>query len=106
MGDPIGSPIRMNKDQYQIYALFGGSSDNHYSLSHFALKASPIDPEGTRNANIITTAIAGSFGSMTDFTTKTLKPILEWSARGTRACWQPIMNTCSERFLTGVNGDR
>jgi hypothetical protein len=42
---------------------------------------------------------------MTDFTIKTLKPIFHWSARGTKATWQQIMNSHSERFLTGVNGD-
>lgn len=105
MGEQIGAPIRMNKDQYQIYAFFGCSSYSYYNLSYFAAKASPADPEGTRNANIITNGITGSFGSMTDFTTKTLKPIFEWSARGTRTSWQQIMNSYSERFLTGVNGD-
>ncbi len=106
MGEQIGAPIRMNRDQYQIYAFFGCSSYSYYNLSYFAAKASPADPEGTRNANIITNGITGSFGSMTDFTTKTLKPIFEWSARGTRTSWQQIMNSYSERFLTGVNGDR
>ncbi len=43
---------------------------------------------------------------MTDFTVKTLRPIFDWSARGTRASWQQIVDSYSERFLTGVNGDR
>ncbi len=105
MGEQIGTPIKMNKDQYQIYAFFGCSSYSYYNLSYFAEKASKADPEGTKNANIITTGITGSFGSMTDFTTKTLTPIFNWSARGTKASWQQIMNSYSERFLTGVNGD-
>lgn len=105
MGEQIGTPIRMNKDQYQIYAFFGCSSYSYYNLSYFAAKATSLDPEGTRNASIITNGITGSFGSMVDFTTKTLKPIFNWSARGTRASWQEIMNSYSERFLTGVNGD-
>jgi len=42
---------------------------------------------------------------MTDFTVKTLTPIFNWSARGTKTTWQQIMNSYSERFLTGVNGD-
>ncbi len=106
MGEQIGTPIRMNKDQYQIYAFFGCSSYSYYNLSYFSAKATTLDPEGTRNANIITNGITGSFGSMVDFTTKTLKPIFDWSARGTRASWQQIMNSYSERFLTGVNGDQ
>ena len=106
MGEQIGAPIRMNKEQYQIYAFFGCSSYSYYNLSYFAAKATPADPEGTRNANIITNGITGSFASMTDFTTKTLKPVFDWSARGTRTTWQQIMNSYSERFLTGVNGDR
>lgn len=105
MGEQIGTPIKMNKDQYQIYAFFGCSSYSYYNLSYFAEKASKADPEGTKNANIITNGITGSFGSMTDFTTKTLTPIFNWSARGTKASWQQIMNSYSERFLTGVNGD-
>jgi hypothetical protein len=106
MGEQIGTPIKMNKDQYQIYAFFGCSSYSYYNLSYFAEKATKADPEGTKNANIITNGITGSFGSMTDFTTKTLTPIFNWSARGTRASWQQIMNSYSERFLTGVNGDQ
>lgn len=105
MGEQIGAPILMNKEQYQIYAFFGCSSYSYYNLSYFAAKATPADPEGTRNASIITNGITGSFGSMVDFTTKTLKPIFDWSARGTRASWQQIMNSYSEKFLTGVNGD-
>ncbi len=105
MGEQIGAPIRMNHDQYQIYGFFGCSSYSYYNLSYFAAKASKADPEGTRNADIITNGITGSFGSMTDFTVKTLSPIFNWSARGTKASWQQIMNSYSERFLTGVNGD-
>ena len=105
MGEQIGAPIRMNPDQYQIYGFFGCSSYSYYNLSYFAAKASKADPEGTKNADIITNGITGSFGSMTDFTIKTLTPILDWSARGTRASWPQIMNSYSERFLTGVNGD-
>jgi hypothetical protein len=106
MDEQIGTPIRMNKDQYQIYAFFGCSSYSYYNLSYFAAKATKADPEGTKNASIITNGITGSFGSMVDFTTKTLSPILSWSARGTRTSWQQIMNSYSERFLTGVNGDQ
>ncbi len=39
------------------------------------------------------------------FNIKTIAPILNWSARGTRTTWQQIVNSYSERFLTGVNGD-
>jgi hypothetical protein len=105
MGDQIGAPIKMNNDQYQIYGFFGCSSYSYYNLSYFAAKASKTDPEGTKNADIITNGITGSFGSMTDFTIKTLTPIFNWSARGTKTTWQQIMNSYSERFLTGVNGD-
>lgn len=105
MGEQIGTPIKMNKDRYQIYAFFGCSSYSYYNLSYFAAKASKADPEGTKNANIITNGVTGSFASMSDFTIKTLGPIFSWSARGNKATWQQIMNSYSERFLTGVNGD-
>lgn len=105
MGDQIGAPIKMNNDQYQIFGFFGCSSYSYYNLSYFAAKASKSDPEGTKNADIITNGVTGSFGSMTDFTVKTLTPVFNWSARGTRTTWQQIMNSYSERFLTGVNGD-
>jgi hypothetical protein len=105
MGDQIGSPIKMNHDQYQIYGFFGCSSYGYYNLSYFAAKASDSDPEGTRNADIITNGVTGSFGSMADFTIKTMAPVLNWSARGTKMTWQQIINSYSERFLTGVNGD-
>jgi hypothetical protein len=105
MGDQIGAPIKMNNDPHQIFGFFGCSSYSYYNLSYFAAKASKTDPEGTKNADIITNGVTGSFGSMTDFTIKTLTPIFNWSARGTKATWQQIMNSYSERFLTGVNGD-
>jgi hypothetical protein len=95
----------MNHDQYQIYGFFGCSSYSYYNLSYVAANASNADPEGMKNADIITNGVTGSFGSMTDFTVKTLTPIFTWSARGTRTTWQQIMNSYSERFLTGVNGD-
>jgi hypothetical protein len=105
MGDQIGSPIKMNYNQYQIYGFFGCSSYSYYNLSYFTAKASNTDPEGTKNMDIITNGVTGSFGSMTDFTIKTMTPILNWSAHGTKMTWQQIMNSYSERFLTGVNGD-
>jgi hypothetical protein len=105
MGDQIGSPIKMNKGQYQIYGFFGCSSYGYYNLSYFEAKASPLDPDGTKNTDIITNGVTGSFYAMADFTTKTLTPILNWSARGSRMTWQQIMNSYSKRFLTGVNGD-
>ena len=42
---------------------------------------------------------------MTDFMVKTLAPVFNWSARGTKMTWQQIMNSYEEDFLTGVNGD-
>jgi hypothetical protein len=106
MGDQIGSPIKMNHDQYQIYGFFGCSSYNYYNLAYFEAKASKADPDGTKNADIITNGITGSFGSMTDFITKTMTPVLNWSAHGTKMTWQQIMNSYSRNFLTGVNGDQ
>ncbi|MFO1079423.1 MAG: hypothetical protein U1E23_02175 [Reyranellaceae bacterium] len=106
MGDQIGAPIRMNQGQYQIYGFFGCSSYSYYNLSYFAAKASPADPDGTRNLAIVTNGVTGSFGSMTDSTIKTLTPIFDWSARGSRATWQQIVGSYSKSFLTGVNGDR
>ena len=105
MGDQIGSSIKMNHDQYHIYGFFGCSSYSYYNLSYFGAKASKADPEGTKNMDIITNGVTGSFDSMTDFTIKTMTPILNWSARGTKATWQQIMNSYSGTFLTGVNGD-
>jgi hypothetical protein len=93
MGDQIGSPIKMNYSQYQIYGFFGCSSYSYYNLSYFAAKASNTDPDGTKNADIITNGVTGSFYSMADFSIKTVAPILNWSARGTKMTWQQIMNS-------------
>jgi hypothetical protein len=105
MADQIGSPIEMNRSQYQIYGFFGCSSYSYYNASYFAAKASNADPDGARNVDIITNGITGSFDAMTDFTIKTLAPILTWSRRGSRTTWQQIMNSYAKRYLTGVNGD-
>jgi len=105
MGDQIGSPIKVNQSQYQIYGFFGCSSYSYYNLSYFEAKATKADPEGTANTAIITNGITGSFYSMTDFAVKTIAPILNWSARGSRTSWQQIVNSYSNRFLTGINGD-
>ena len=105
MGTQLDTPIKMNPGQSQIYAFFGCSSYSYYNLSYFAAKASKGDPEGTKNVDILTNGVTGSFGTMVDFNVKTIAPILNWSARGTRATWQQIVNSYSERFLTGVNGD-
>ena len=42
---------------------------------------------------------------MTDFTIKTVTPVLNWSARGSKMSWQQIMSSYSKKHLTGVNGD-
>ncbi len=105
MADQIGAPIRMNRERYQIYGFFGCSSYGYYNLSYFAAKASTVDPDGTKNTDIITNGVTGSFYAMADFGIKTVTPILNWSARGGRTSWQQIMNSYSKRFLTGVNGD-
>jgi hypothetical protein len=105
MGGQIGTPIRMNQSQYHIYGFFGCSSYSYYNFSYFAAKATKADPDGTRNMDIITNGVTGSFHAMTDFNTKTLAPILNWSARGRKMTWQQIMGSYSKTFLTGVNGD-
>lgn len=105
MGEQMGTSIRMNQSQYQIYGFFGCSSYSYYNLSYFAAKASTADPDGTRNTDIITNGITGSFYAMADFSIKTVAPILTWSARGSRTTWQQIMGSYSKKFLTGVNGD-
>ena len=105
MADQMGAPIKMNQAQYQIYGFFGCSSYGYYNLSYFAAKASPLDPDGTKNTDIITNGVTGSFYAMADFTRKTVATILDWSARGSRTSWQQIVNSYAERFLTGVNGD-
>ena len=105
MGDQIGSPIKVNQSRYQIYGFFGCSSYSYYNLSYFEAKASNADPNGTANMDIITNGVTGSFNAMADFSTKTVEPILNWSARGRKMTWQQIMNSYSKRFLTGVNGD-
>lgn len=101
----IGQPIVPNKNQYQIYAFFGCSSYGYYNLSYFNAKASSADPTGSYNLDLLTNGIAGSFYAMGDYNIKTLSPILNWSARGTKASWQQIINSYKEAFLTGVNGD-
>lgn len=105
MGNQIGTPIKMNQSQYHIYGFFGCSSYSYYNFSYFAAKATKADPDGTRNMDIITNGVTGSFHAMTDFNTKTLAPILNWSARGRKMTWQQIMGSYSKTFLTGVNGD-
>ncbi len=105
MSDQIGAPIKMNQGQYQIYGFFGCSSYSYYNLSYFEAKASSADPDGTRNTDIITNGITGSFYAMADFSIKTVAPILDWSARGGRTTWQQIMASYSKNYLTGVNGD-
>jgi hypothetical protein len=45
-----------------------GTPHGYDNRSCLAAKATTLDPERTRNADIITNGIAGSFGSMTDFT--------------------------------------
>ena len=105
MGDQIGSPIKVDRGQYQIYGFFGCSSYSYYNLTYFAAKASNADPDGTKNADIITNGVTGSFYAMSDFTIKTVAPILNWSARGSRMTWQQIMGSYSKKYLTGVNGD-
>ena len=105
MGDQIGSPIKVDHSQYQIYGFFGCSSYSYYNLSYLAAKASNADPDGTKNTDIITNGVTGSFYAMADFTIKTVAPILNWSARGSKMTWQQIMSSYSKKYLTGVNGD-
>lgn len=101
----LNQPVRVNRDQYQIFGFFGCSSYSYYNLSYFAEKITPQDPTGTMNADIITNGVAGSFYSMADFNIKTLEPILNWSKNGSKSSWQQIIQSYPEAYLTGVNGD-
>lgn len=105
IGHFIGQPIIPNPNQYQIYAFFGCSSYGYYNVSYFKAKATPSDPTGSNNLDLLTNGIAGSFYAMGDYNVKTLAPLLNWSARGSKASWQQIINSYKEAFLTGVNGD-
>ena len=105
IGHFIGKPIVPASNQYQIYGFFGCSSYGYYNVSYFKAKANGSDPTGSNNLDILTNGIAGSFYAMGDYNIKTLAPILNWSARGTKASWQQVINSYEEDFLTGVNGD-
>lgn len=105
MGGQIGSPFKMNQSQYHIYGFFGCSSYSYYNFSYFSAKASKADPDGTRNMDIITNGVTGSFYAMADFNIKTVAPILNWSAKGRKTTWQQIIGSYSKTYLTGVNGD-
>ena len=91
----------MNHNQYQIYGFFGCSSYSYYNLSYFEAKASNADPDGTKNTDIITNGVTGSFHDMADFNIKTVMPILNWSARGSKMTWQQIIGSSSKKYLTG-----
>lgn len=101
----LGQLIALNPNQYQIFGFFGCSSYGYYNLSYFASKANSSDPTGSRNLDLISNGVAGSFYAMADYNIKTIAPLLNWSQRGQQASWQQIINSYKEAFLTGVNGD-
>lgn len=98
-------PFQLNKSQYQILAFNGCSSYGYYNIDFFRDKATSSDPEGTKNLEVITNGIAGSFGDLGDMTLSILNAVLDWSKSGEKTSYQKIIDRMGTSYLTSVNGD-
>ena len=99
-----GFNFTVNKDRYQIFSYNGCSSYRYYNRDLFEEKKSPLDPDGTRNLEIINNGIEGSFGDLAKLTLGVVEPILSWSKSGVWTSYQTMMDTIATGHLTGVNG--
>ncbi len=93
-----------NPEIYQIYYFNSCTSYAYYNDSYFAWKASPTDPRGTKQLDIITNGLA------TGYTTKDtnmvlVKAVLANAETGKITDYRTITSAIDTKNLIGVNGD-
>lgn len=101
----LNLPFYLNKDQYQIFAFNGCSSYGYYNLDFFLEKRSEADPQGTKQIDILTNGIAGSFYDLGRMTLSLVDAVLDWSRSGQQTSYQEIIRRMKTSSMTAVNGD-
>ncbi len=93
------------KERYQILFFNSCSSYSYYNREFFALKASALDPYGTKNLDIMANGLATLFSSLTRANFALLNGVINWADLGRATSWQDIVLQADSGNLLSVNGD-
>jgi hypothetical protein len=99
-----GMTPRSNPSIYQIFFFNSCTSYAYYNDSYFRWKASPADPQGTKQLDILTNGLATGYTTR-DTNMVLVKAIHRWAESGTRESYASITDKLSLQNLIGVNGD-
>jgi hypothetical protein len=85
-------PLELPRDKSQIFFFDGCSTFSYYNRDFFNLKASPEDPAGTKNLDILTTAIGAAF----DIGARDDVALIVGLVDAKRPSWQKILRSIYE----------
>ncbi|OFZ21045.1 MAG: hypothetical protein A2X94_06855 [Bdellovibrionales bacterium GWB1_55_8] len=97
--------MRPNRDRYQIYFFNGCSTYAYYTQPYFTRKASALDPEGTKNLDIITTGLATGEDFLGSSSLAAIDAVTDWADGGAAASYQEILKRAGGSNLLSVSGD-
>jgi hypothetical protein len=101
----FGFHLVPNKDRYQIYYFNGCSSYGYYNQDYFARKATPQDPNGTQNLEVLTNGLSTYFYTMGPADLYFVRAIMAWADGKGSISYQALADKIDSGNLFGVNGD-
>ncbi len=102
-----GLSFSARSDLYQILHLSACFPYAYYVTDYFKFKATPSDPRGSRNLDILAEGVEGSFGGMGPQAENIIKAIVAYANQQTVMSYQQILqsNEWFAKALFSVNGD-
>lgn len=100
-----GTDIHLPKRRYQILLLDGCSTYSHYVDHYFKQKQTRSDPHGSKNLDVITNGIEGSFGNFSQDSMALVGAVLHWATTGAPRNYGQILSKFSPSSLPGVSGE-
>jgi hypothetical protein len=93
-----------NPSIYQVFFFNSCTSYAYYNDSYLRWKASPSDPKGTKQLDILTNGLSTGYTS-SDTNMVLVKAVHAWAMKGQRTSYGAITELLSLGNLIGVNGD-
>lgn len=100
-----GLKLNMANDRYQILFMNGCSSYPYYGDPYFDLKKSEVDPNGTKNLDIITNGLSTYFSAIAPSNQAVFNAIEKWALTNEKTSYQKIIEEADSFNLIGINGD-
>jgi hypothetical protein len=100
-----GIRITLNPSLYQLIMFESCSSYDYYNEDYFTRKATPEDPQGTHNLDIITNGIESDFLPGADRINSVIEAVDTFAQTGKKKTYSEILAKFPNLALTGVVGD-